>query len=82
MIPSQKLAMASPDTVTTRSAWSSSELRQSAESTPSGMPMTMETTMATTVSSIVAGSRCARSSTIGRRVKMLVPMSPRTSRAT
>ena len=33
--------------------------------------------MATTVSSMVAGSRWARSSRIGRRVKRLVPMSPR-----
>ena len=82
MMPSQKLAMASPDTVTTRRAWSSGEFRQSAESTPSGIPTSTETTMATMVSSIVAGNRCVRSSTIGRRVKMLVPMSPRTSRET
>ncbi len=68
MMPSQKLAMARPDTVTTRRAWSSSELRQSAESTPSGMPTTTETTMATTVSSMVAGRRCARSAAIERRV--------------
>src|SRR5215470_2221708 len=82
MIPSQKLAMASPDTVTTRKAWSSGEFRQRAESTPSGTPTSTEMTMATSVSSMVAGSRCVRSSTIGRRVKMLVPMSPRASRAT
>ena len=45
--------------------------------TPSGMPTSTETSMAARVSSMVAGSRCARSSAIGRRVKRLVPMSPR-----
>ena len=45
-----------------------------------GMPTTTETIIATSVSSMVAGRRCARSSAIGRVVKRLVPMSPRTSR--
>jgi hypothetical protein len=68
MIPSQKLAIASPDTVSTRSAWSTTEFRQSAETTPSGIPTTTEATIATSVSSIVAGSRRVRSSAIARRV--------------
>ena len=68
MMPSQKLAMARPDTVTTRSAWSRSEFRQTAQSTPRGIPTTTDTTMATRVSSMVAGSRAARSSAIGRVV--------------
>ena len=68
MMPSQKLAMARPETVSTRSAWSSTELRQSAEITPSGIPTTTEKTMATSVSSMVAARRLARSSAIGRVV--------------
>ena len=37
-MPSQKLAIARPETVIRRSAWSSTELRQSAETTPRGIP--------------------------------------------
>ena len=65
---SQKLAMASPETVMIRSTWSRAELRSSAEITPSGMPIRAETNTATKVNSRVAGSRLAKSSEIGRSV--------------
>ena len=68
MMPSQKLAMARPETVITRRTWSRAELRHSAQTTPSGMPTVTENTMATRVSSMVAGRRLARSSTMGRVV--------------
>ena len=68
MMPSQKLAIARPETVITRSAWSSTELRQSAETTPRGIPTTTESAIATRVSSMVAASRLARSSAMGRVV--------------
>ena len=65
-IASQNAAMASPETVTTRRMWSSSELRYSAESTPSGMPSATDSVIAARVSSRVAGRRVHRSSAIGR----------------
>ena len=55
---SQKAAMARPETLSTRTTWSHSELRFSADTTPSGMPTAIDRMMATRVSSSVAGRRC------------------------
>ena len=65
---SQKAAMARPETVNTRSAWSSQEFRRAAARTPRGMPTTAESRMLTKASSSVAGNRATRSSAIGRCV--------------
>ena len=63
---SQNAAMASPETLITRRMWSSSELRFSADMTPSGMPSATDSVIAVRVSSRVAGRRVHRSSDIGR----------------
>ena len=54
---SQNAARASPETLITRRTWSNSELRLSADITPSGMPSAIDSVMAVRVSSRVAGRR-------------------------
>ena len=68
MMPSQKLAMARPDTVTTRSAWSRSGVAPERREHAERDAHEDGDDHATSVSSIVAGSRAARSSAIGRVV--------------
>ena len=75
-IASQNAAMASPLMVTTRTTWSSTELRDSAATTPSGTPTTTASVMAQIASSNVAGSLAHKSSATGRWVNRLVPMLP------
>ena len=46
---------ATPETASTRMAWSNKELRQTAESMPAGTPTTIENAMDSNTSSMVAG---------------------------
>ena len=51
----QKAGSATPETASTRTAWSNSRLRRTAASMPSGTPTTTENAMDSSTSSSVAG---------------------------
>src|SRR5206468_58220 len=74
--PSQKIGIDTPVSAPRRARLSSSELRQTADATPIGMPNTMATTMAETASSTVAGKRRSRSVATGSPRTIDTPRSP------
>ncbi len=63
--PSQKLGTAAPSIASARLPWSSQELRNTADTTPAGMPMRSATAIASN-DSITLGLACCRMSSVTR----------------
>ncbi len=77
--PSQKIGIETPVSAPRRARLSSSELRQTAEATPMGMPSAMATTIDAVASSTVAGKRRSRSLATGSPRMIETPRCPRSA---